>query len=77
MTNTTTKEQAIEVLQDLTARHGQEPYFIGAEVIYNDGFHGVDIKVEGEHWRTAKEQKTLVHIPPQINRVPICIMVYR
>lgn len=74
MTNTTTHEQAVQVLQQLTAAHGQASYFKTAEVIYNDGFHCVDFKVDGEEWRAAGKNKPF--IPPQINRVPICILVY-
>lgn len=73
MTNTTTKEQAIQVLQILTAEHGQAPYFLNAEVIYNDGFHCVDLKVEGEKWRNRSPKPI---VPPQIDRVPICVLVY-
>lgn len=73
MTNTTTKEQAIKVLQILTAEHGHAPYFLNADIVYNDGFHGVDIKVDGEKWRA---QNPRVYVPPQIDRVPICIMVH-
>lgn len=72
MTSNTTKEQAIRVLQILTAEHGQAPYFITADVIYNDGFHCVDLKVDGEGWR-AREPKHIM--PPQIDRVPICILM--
>ncbi len=73
MTSTTTKEQALKVLQILTAEHGNAPYFKGAEVTYADGFHGVDLKVDGEGWR-GRDPKSLV--PPAIERVPICVMVY-
>lgn len=73
MTNTTTKEQALKVLQILTAEHGHAPYFINADIVYNDGFHGVDIKVDGAKWRA---QTPKVYVPPQIDRVPICIMVH-
>lgn len=73
MTSTTTKEQAIEVLQILTAKHGHAPYFLNAEVSYADGFYGVDMKVDGNLWRT-REGATAV--PPQIDRVPICVVLY-
>lgn len=73
MISTTTKEQALEVLQLLTAEHGTAPYFKSAEVSYSDGFHGVDLKVDGEQWR-GRDRKN--HIPPSIGRVPICIVVY-
>ncbi len=73
MTSTTTKEQAIKVLQILTAEHGHAPYFKGAEVIIADGFHGVDMKVDGEKWRTRSNKQP---IPPQIDRVPICVIVH-
>lgn len=62
------------MLKLLTAEHGTQPYFKGAEVIYNDGFHGVDLKVDGEKWRSRSRREMLV--PPQINRVPICVLVY-
>jgi len=74
MTSITTKEQAVFVLKMLTAEHGGQPYFINADVVYNDGFHGVDLKVDGEKWRNRTKKETLV--PPQINRVPICVLVY-
>jgi len=73
MTSVTTKEQAIEVLKSLTAIHGTQPYFMKADVIYNDGFFCVDMQVDGNKWRTREEK---IHIPPQINRVPICVLVY-
>lgn len=73
MTNTTTEEQAVEVLKQLTAEHGHNPYFRTAEVIYTDGFYGVDMKVSGAEWRARVSQPA---IPPQINRVPICVVVF-
>lgn len=73
MTSTTTKEQAMKVLQILTAEHGTQPYFLNAEIVFNDGFHGVDIKVDGEKWRGRKRKE---HVPPAIDRVPICVVVY-
>lgn len=61
------------MLQLLTAEHGTQPYFMNADIWYNDGFHGVDMKVDGEKWR-SRTRKT--HVPPQINRVPICVVVH-
>lgn len=74
MTNTTTQEQAVEVLKQITAEHGHAPYFRTAEVIYNDGFYGVDLKVTGKEWREREGVRP--RIPPTINRVPICVVVY-
>jgi hypothetical protein len=73
MTTVTTKEQALNVLKNLTAMHGTEPYFMKADVVYSDGFFGVDMTVEGEKWRGRENR---IHVPPQINRVPICVIVY-
>lgn len=73
MTSTTTKEQALKVLQILTAEHGHAPYFKGADVIYADGFFGVDLQVEGPKWRERNPKEP---VPPQIDRVPICVVVY-
>ena len=73
MTNTTTKDQAIDVLRFLTAEHALQPYFMDADVIYNDGFFCIDFKVDGEKWR---QRENKMQIPPQINRVPICVLVY-
>lgn len=73
MTSTTTKEQAVKVLQILTAEHGHCPYFLNADIVYNDGFHGVDMKVDGEKWRTREVRG---NVPPAIDRVPICVVVY-
>lgn len=73
MTNTTTKEQAVRVLQILTAEHGHAPYFMTADIVYTDGFFGVDLKVDGSKWRTRERPHP---VPPQIERVPICVMVY-
>jgi hypothetical protein len=61
------------VLQLLTAEHGHASYFINADISFADGFFGVDMKVEGPKWR-EREQKA--HVPPQIDRVPICVVVY-
>lgn len=72
MTETTTREQAIHVLQMLTAEHGSQPYFLAADVTYSDGFHGVDLKVDGEKWR-GRERRD--QVPPRINRVPVCVVV--
>jgi hypothetical protein len=73
MTEVTTRDEALEVLQLLTAEHANQPYFQNAEIVYNDGFFGVDMKVEGQAWRIRNPK---IPIPPQINRVPICVMVY-
>ena len=73
MTDTTTKDQALKVLKILTAEHGQAPYFLDADVVYSDGFFGVDIKVDGPKWRTREYKYP---VPPQIERVPICVLVY-
>lgn len=73
MTTSTTREQAVEVLKTLTSDHGLEPYFIKADIISNDGFFCVDMKVDGEKWRTREKK---IYVPPQINRVPICVMIY-
>lgn len=72
MTSVTTQEQAIRVLQILTAEHGQAPYFLDAEVVYSDGFFGVDLKVDGEKWRTRPMRDP---VPPQIDRVPVYVVV--
>jgi hypothetical protein len=73
MTTNTTKEDAQKVLQLLTAEHGSQPYFQKADIVYNDGFFGVDIYVDGDKWRSRVEKKL---VPPQINRVPICVLVF-
>lgn len=73
MTSTTTRDDAVEVLKALTAEHGHEPYFIKADVIYNDGFFCVDMTVEGSSWRARENKK---QVPPQINKVPVCVLVY-
>lgn len=75
MTSSTTKEQAVEVLRVLTAEHGQAPYFMNAEIVYTDGFFGVDIKVDGVKWR-ARDQEQVCYVPAQIDRVPVCVMVH-
>lgn len=73
MTSTTTREDAVEVLKTLTAEHGHQPYFIKADVIYSDGFYGVDLRVQGDKWRSVTPK---IVMPPQINRVPICVIVH-
>lgn len=73
MTSLTTKEQATEVLKALTAKHSIHPYFMKADIVFNDGFFGVDIWVDGGKWRDRESKE---QIPPQINRVPICVIVY-
>lgn len=73
MTRTTTEEQALAVLQQLTKEHGTAPYFLAADVVLSDGFFGVDMRVDGEKWRARVPQGS---IPPQINRVPVCVLVY-
>lgn len=73
MTSATTRAEALDVLHLLTAEHGTEPYFQKADIVYNDGFFCVDLFVEGDKWR-ARDNKSSV--PPRINRVPVCVVVY-
>lgn len=73
MTSTTSREEAVQVLQILTAEHGNEGYFVGAEITFADGFHGVDMTVDGEKWRSRERKGPII---PRIDRVPICILVH-
>jgi hypothetical protein len=72
MTTHTTKEQALEVLRDLTAVHANEDYFKKAEIVHHDIGFGVDILVDGVKWRNRPNPSP---IPPVITRVPICILM--
>lgn len=67
MTSPTTYEEALEVLHALTAKYCSEPFFKKAEVVLSDGFHGVDVRVDGELWR-----KNRPLVQARINRVPVC-----
>jgi hypothetical protein len=73
MTSTTTYEEALEVLQKLTALHGSEPYFKKAEIVLSDGFHGVDIRVDTEKWQMYRPPGP--DCPRRINRVPVCYIL--
>lgn len=66
MTSTTTYEEALEVLQKLTAEHSHEPYFKKAQIVYSDGFHGVDLLVDRVLWKEANAK-----ISPRTSRVPV------
>jgi hypothetical protein len=70
MTTPTTYEQAVEVLHQLTAMHGNEPYFKKAVIVISDGFHGVDVWVDQGLW---KQEKRTIQV--RINRVPICYIM--
>lgn len=70
MTVQISKEQAIEVLQMLTAEHAANDYFINAEVVSHDIGFGVDLKVDRPKWELYGSRP-----PPRINKVPICILL--
>ncbi len=71
MTSPTTYEEALEVLRTLTALHSDASYFKKAEITLSDGFHGVDIWVEGAEWRKVRPV-----IQARVNRVPVCYIIY-
>lgn len=66
MTSTTTYEEALEVLQKLTAEHGDTSYFKKAEIVYSDGFYGVDLRIDRDLWI-----KTGAKASPRTGRVPV------
>lgn len=70
MTEQISKEQAVEVLQMLTAEHANNDYFIKAEVVSHDIGFGVDLRVDKQKWQLYGSRP-----PPRINKVPICVLV--
>lgn len=72
MTTPTTYNDALEVLRKLTAEHGNQSYFKKAEIVVSDGFHGVDLWVDGIEWRKADLS---FKVQVRINRVPICYII--
>ena len=77
MTTHVSKEQALEVLQIVTAEHGKADYFRKADVIGCDVGFGVDVWVDREKWdqHKAEYNNGISMLPPQINRVPICVLL--
>lgn len=66
-----TREQAIEVLQLITAEHAGTIYFKKAEVVSSDGGFGVDLIVDREKWGLLMPERPAA----RINRVPVCVLL--
>lgn len=75
MTVQITKDDAVKVLNELTAIHATKEYFKKADIVSHDIGFGVDIWVYGEKWREAKTGLSTDLVPSRINKVPICVLV--
>lgn len=70
MNKKTTKAEAVEVLSLITKDHANTGYFLGADVVSNEGNWGVDLKVKRAEWKSAG-----LKAPPTINKVHVCVLL--